>query len=420
MSSYQETAKALLRSSFLSSHLQKPVYDSLSFSRIPATIFYLLTGKDKEFALPESCYYPKEVEGVIVLFLDALGWTFFEQFCDHPFLQRFLQGGIATPISSQFPSTTAAHVTTMHTGLEVGQTGIYEWYQYEPLVDKMISPLLFSLAGDCVENSLLSSQHPPRAFFPFPSFYEKLHHQGVESYVLQEANLSRSPYSQALCQGAHRLSYLHLAQGVQTLRELFMTPKQKKIYAFLYYGNIDAMGHRKGVRSSHFARAIRHCLDILERELMPYLSRKVALLVTADHGMVPVHPKKVLYVNILCPELETLVQRNARGEKLIPAGSCRDFFLHIEERYLVQAQIQLQRALSGRAEVWQVKDLMQRGFFGSQPVSERFLQRVGNLVILPYLGEAVWWYYPHKFEQNFYGAHGGLSREELETIFLFS
>jgi hypothetical protein len=44
---------------------------------------------------------------------------------------------------------------------------------------------------------------------------------------------------------------------------------------------------------------------------------------------------------------------------------------------------------------------------------------VGNLVILPYEHEAIWWYEKGRFEQHFYAAHGGLTRKEMETIFLF-
>jgi hypothetical protein len=30
----------------------------------------------------------------------------------------------------------------------------------------------------------------------------------------------------------------------------------------------------------------------------------------------------------------------------------------------------------------------------------------------------VWWYEAGRFEQGFYGSHGGLTREEMETLLL--
>src|SRR3990167_4240162 len=140
----------------------KPLYESFCFSKIPETILSLLTGEGE--GLPPSCYSMSEgsYEGVVLFFLDAFGWSIFNRYKDHPFCRRFLQQGIVSKISTQFPSTTAAHVTTIHTGLEVGETGIYEWFQYEPLVDEMIAPLLFSRAGDPIHNSLLQSEHSVR------------------------------------------------------------------------------------------------------------------------------------------------------------------------------------------------------------------------------------------------------------------
>jgi len=78
--------------------------------------------------------------------------------------------------------------------------------------------------------------------------------------------------------------------------------------------------------------------------------------------------------------------------------------------------------LSLRARLCQPKhnsrvtsELIGNGFFGSEAPSRRLLDRVGNLVILPYARETVWWYEPERFVQSSYGHHGGLTPEEMET-----
>ena len=74
--------------------------------------------------------------------------------------------------------------------------------------------------------------------------------------------------------------------------------------------------------------------------------------------------------------------------------------------------------LAGRAVVYRTADLIAAGFFGAAPVSETFLGRVGNLVVLPYRGEAVWWYEKDRFEQKYFGHHGGLTPQEMEIPLL--
>jgi hypothetical protein len=71
--------------------------------------------------------------------------------------------------------------------------------------------------------------------------------------------------------------------------------------------------------------------------------------------------------------------------------------------------------LDGKADVVQTQDLIAEGFFGDD-VSERFLERVGNVVILPYRYESVWWYEKDRFDMQFLGHHGGLTPQEMETV----
>lgn len=411
-----EDSLAEVERSLFSTSFRKPLYDSFCFARIPDTIAQLLMGKQQERALPSSCYVGSDYDAVILLFIDAFGWRFWQQFADHPFIKRCDQEGIVSKITSQFPSTTAAHVTTIHTGQTPAESGIYEWYQYEPKVNRVIAPLLFSYAGDDTSETLLATKIPAQEFFPFRTIYERLHQEGVDSFLFHESHINQSSYSQAVTKGAHLMGYLSLVQGLRSLSELHSSKLSKKNYSFFYHSHIDFVGHRKGIEDPSFGKSILYCLDHLEKELIPSLQRggkKTALLVTADHGMVNVYPKKTLYLNQVLPNLQdSLVVKD-------PAGSCRDLFLKIKEDQREAVILQIRDAIKGVAEVWKIEDLLAAGVFGKGPFNSRFLERVGNIVILPYENEAVWWFERHRFEQHFYGSHGGLTPQEMDSVFAF-
>jgi hypothetical protein len=102
---------------------------------------------------------------VVVVLLDAFGWAFVQRHERHPLLSRIARDGTLAPMASQFPSTTTAHVTTMHTGLPVEAHGLYEWRVFEPSAGDVIIPLL---VGD-------DPGFEARALLPDgPSFYQRL------------------------------------------------------------------------------------------------------------------------------------------------------------------------------------------------------------------------------------------------------
>lgn len=403
-----------------SSHFKKPLYDSYCFSRIPDTIRKLCTGEGEK-PLPSDVVGGsfEQYDTVILFLVDGFGWRFFNEFVDqYPFLQRFKKQGIVSKITSQFPSTTAAHITTLCTGQEVGTTGVYEWFYYEPLVDRMIAPLCFSFAGDHEMGTLASSKVSPQELFPKQTLYQSLKEKGVSSFVFQHEGIADSPYSNTLFSGAQIIPYQTCEKGLELLMEKAALPGKK--YLYFYFGDIDAKGHRQGLYSPQFLETIDSFFKMMEEKVGDRLSsssQKIATLLTADHGMVSVNPQTTIYLNRVLPDIMESFQTNKEGIPLVPAGSCRDFFLHILPEELPKIHEQLKKLLHGIAEVYLTEELIKFGFFGN--VSPLFRARVGNLVILPYEDQSVWWFEKHRFEQHFKAAHGGLTPHEMESIFLF-
>ena len=92
-------------------------------------------------------------------------------------------------------------------------------------------------------------------------------------------------------------------------------------------------------------------------------------------------------------------------------GAPRDLFLYVKPEHQDEAHAMLSSGLTGRAEVVRTSEMIQAGFFGT--VSPRLLDRLGNLTVLPYRYESVFWYEKGVFEQKYYGHHGGLTPEEM-------
>ncbi len=93
-------------------------------------------------------------------------------------------------------------------------------------------------------------------------------------------------------------------------------------------------------------------------------------------------------------------------------------FLHIKDEDMDEALAYLQKSLRGRAEVYKTADLLTQHFFGSGEPSKDFLSRVGNVVILPYAHESIWWYEEGHYDMHFLGHHGGLTPQEMEIPLL--
>src|SRR6266704_2837658 len=255
-----------------------------------------------------SSFSSQARDKVILFFVDAFGWRFFERYTEkYQFLKIILENGVVSKLTSQFPSTTAAHVTCMHTGLDVAQSGVYEWNYYEPLIDEMISPLLFSYAGDKERDTLQRCLVPAAAFYPGHTFYPVLKAQGITAYVFQSAAYTPSTYSDIIYRGATVIPFRTLSEALALLSEMLLAEKAAPAYYFLYFDRIDAYGHVYGPKAQQFEEAVDLFLTRMEQFFYKPLHGKVGhtlFIMTADHGQIEVDPRTTFYLNLHAPGIE--------------------------------------------------------------------------------------------------------------------
>lgn len=400
----------------------KPLYGSYCFSGIPNTIISAF-GKDTYKGLPADVLpTKKQYQKVVLLFVDAFGWKFFEQNKNkYPALQRFVNRGMVSKITSQFPSTTPVHVTTINTGLNVGEHGVYEWLYYEPKLDAVIAPLLFSFAKDKQRGTLASIEKNPDELYPDKTFYQTLNKLGIKSYLLNNSEYINTPYNNSIGRGAtETIPWDNSTEAFGLLSQKLLQETEKAYFLF-YFGKIDSAGHDFGPDSKEFTNEIEDYFTALEDKFFKIIEGRIEdtlILLTADHGQTQMRPRETIYINQLIPEIADYFLETKTGNPIVPAGSCRDMFLHVKEERLTELKGMLEEKLNGIAEVYKTSDLVAKGFFGKDEPSKEFKERVGNLVILPYSGQGVWWYEKGVFEQEHLGHHGGLTREEVEIPFL--
>jgi hypothetical protein len=383
-----------------------PRYDGGGFAALPATVARLLGLGEGGVALEGV---PATARRVVLVLLDAFGWRFFTRHGDHPLLRRL---DAVVPLTTQFPATTTAHVTTLHSGAPVGEHGLYEWNVYDPTLDALVTPLLFAFAGDGARDTLLRAGAAPEVVLPSEAtLYERLGAAGVDCHVFEPGAFAPSTYDGVFARGARVHAMADLDAG---LAELAVTLRAADgpAYAYVYWDEVDTIGHLEGPSSPAFAAASERSLDALDVGLRA-LPEETVVLLAADHGQVDVDPATTVYVNEAWPELPGLLARGARGRVLAPAGSARDLFLHCRPETVGEVADGLAQRLGERATVHRVADLAAAGWFG--PVGERLRARLPDLCVLPGPGQTVWWRERGRFDMRFRGHHGGLSDEEART-----
>jgi type I phosphodiesterase/nucleotide pyrophosphatase len=403
----------------LAGGLVKPLYADYSFGNIPNTIEHLLTGSQRAPLLPPDCFggtYPRP-QKVVLFFIDSFGWQFWREY-HHRFraTARVIEQGTLTPISALFPSTTAASVSTMNLGVLPAAHALYEWNIYIPAYGEVIQSLAFTPLGSHTQDACVRKGYDPRHLLEVhETVHQRLARHGVRSIQFSHRSYAGSAYNSVASAGAEVVRHGTLAEALVQLKEALAGMTGKAWLAF-YWAALDTIGHIHGPGTSYHAAEIASFWRTFDEVLQNVASPDTLYLFTADHGHVYADARATFYINERIPALADCLPVSPTGNPIYPNGSPRDVFLHVRPERRREALELLHRHLGEIALVMPMDEALQQGLFGPQPVTPELRRRLGDLLVLPYLGHFVWWREPGRLQNNFYGHHGGLSPEEVITV----
>lgn len=379
-----------------------PAYGGYCFAGVPHTVADLL-GADTGRGLPADVLPPRFRDPgiVLVVVLDGFGLTHWKRDLENqPLLRRLTERGRVTPLTSVYPSETAAALTTFHTGVLPASHGVIGWNVYEPTVDEAFEALPFRTKDGDPPAGL--SRGDVAAAGPI---YPTLRAAGVEDRHVVPADLTPAsetvhPYPDLAAFPDRLVSALHQA----------VPPA----YVYAYLPQIDTVAHASGTTSEAYRTTLTDVLARLDAAFAA-VDRETAaetlLLVTADHGHLDTDPDRNIDLSRFAVVTDNL-RTHGDGTPIRFAGSARNVHLHLEPGSVETVRAELVEALD--AHVFTNADVRSNGLFGDRP-SETF-RRLGDLVVT-HRNRGVWWGDAEPDTLAHVGMHGGLHPDEMLVPF---
>ena len=317
-------------------------------------------------------------DGTVLLVLDGLGWSMLETFRGQLPELAGMAGG---PITACAPTTTAAGLTSIVTGLTPAEHGMVGYRMRHE--GQILNVLRWTVPGG------RSGAPDPADVQHQPAF------QGAAVPVVTRAEFRDTGFTHAHLRGAQLVGWHTTSSLVEHVRRLVARGREL-VYA--YYDGIDKIAHAYGLTNGFLEQELRSA-DRLVGRLLDVLPGSHALLVVADHGQVHVGPGDLVEVD----EVAALVQEQS--------GESRFRYLHARRGAAAELAAGCREQYGDRAWVFTREELLEEGWLGPEP-SPEVGQRVGD-VILAAQGPIGFLDPSHQQEARLVARHGSLTTDEM-------
>lgn len=334
---------------------------------------------------------------IVLLLIDGLGYDFLLRQSPDAVLRRHLRGRL----DSVFPTTTAAAITTLTTGVAPQQHAITGWFLWLRELGMVTSILPFRSRAGHVDLAQAGLSAQP--YIGAPPLFAELQRTAA---VLSPARIVDSAYSRASAGPVRRIGYQDLDDLFLRLTALVKAADGPE-FIYAYWPEFDSLAHVKGVSGvdaqRHFEMLDRACGEFLER----IAGSDTCVLITADHGFIDTGAEH--YVHLAeHPDLAACLRLPLCGEPRAAYCYVRPDRANAFERYVAEV-------LPGYCDCVPSAELIERGFFGLGTAHPELQARIGDYVLLMKDRHVIKDYLAGERPFFFAGVHSGLSEAELRV-----
>ena len=312
-----------------------------------------LRGKPNTLGLPAA-------RKAVMVVIDGLGASMLASRRGHArnLISAFTKN---SKIRAEFPTTTAASLTTLLTGVQPGTHGMVGYSVLDPVND-VVRNQLTGWGADMRPDTWQRSETVFETTTDLPSF------------SVGPSRYARSGFTEAVLRGSRYLSAESVDERCQTAREVLDEHPEALIY--LYIPELDQLAHRFGWESDSWIRGLED-VDASLARLAQSLRPDEGMLITADHGVVDVPARGHILIDPASAYCDGV--RHFAGEP-----RCAHLYFEPDASPAVRAQVtQLWRATEGdRSDVLTRSEAITRGWFGST-VDDEVMPRIGDLLVAP-------------------------------------
>jgi hypothetical protein len=321
------------------------------------------------------------------------------------FLRRAAPGGEMHSrrlrrLTSVFPSTTAAAITTFLTGEAPQQHGLTGWFMYLRELAGVFS--ILPARPRCGGATFSRSGIEPKMIFDSPSVFAGIRRRSI---VVTPRRIAHSDYNLSHLGPADLRTYDSLDEFFLTVAMALREQDDRPKFIYAYWPELDSLGHETGSGSVESAS---HLAQLDER--FGCFCRRLAgsdtwVALTADHGMLDCEQSRSIELSDHPVLAETL---------LLPlCGERRAAYCYVKQDRVAEFEAYVRGELGHCVALVPRAQLLSEGFFGRGPEHARLRERVGDYALLMKGDSVIRDWLPGESRYSHIGFHGGLSADEM-------